>query len=82
MVEEILSPSDRMAEPGGPMKTIFFGEAASDSGSLGFSEACPLAVSAFPRLDVSAAVQSTHHPAQTAWTSIRSAISTINSTLA
>lgn len=24
------------------MKTIFLGEAASDSGSLGFSEACPL----------------------------------------
>jgi hypothetical protein len=31
-----------MAEPGGPMKTIFLGLAASDSGSLGFSEACPL----------------------------------------
>jgi hypothetical protein len=38
-VEEILSPSDRMAEPGGPMKTIFFGDAANDSGSFGFSEA-------------------------------------------
>jgi hypothetical protein len=24
------------------MKTIFFGEAASDSGSFGFSDACPL----------------------------------------
>ena len=42
IVEEILSPSERIAEPGGPMKTIFFGEAASDSGNLGFSEACPL----------------------------------------
>jgi len=31
-----------MADPGGPIKTIFFGEAASDSGSFGFSEACPL----------------------------------------
>jgi hypothetical protein len=28
-----------MAEPGGPMKTILFGDAARDSGSLGFSEA-------------------------------------------
>jgi hypothetical protein len=36
-----------MAEPGGPMKTIFFGEAARDSGSLGFSEACPLAKVSF-----------------------------------
>jgi hypothetical protein len=41
-VDEILSPSDRMAEPGGPMKTIRFGDAASDSGSFGFSDACPL----------------------------------------
>jgi hypothetical protein len=42
MVDEILSPSERMADPGGPMKTIFLGDAASDSGSLGFSEAWPL----------------------------------------
>ena len=31
-----------MAEPGGPMKMIFFGDAARDSGSAGFSDACPL----------------------------------------
>src|ERR1700761_8840902 len=42
IVDEILSPSDRIADPGGPMKTIFLCEAARDSGSLGFSEACPL----------------------------------------
>jgi hypothetical protein len=42
MVEEILSPRERMAEPGGPMKTILCFEAARDSGSRGFSEACPL----------------------------------------
>ena len=40
MVEEILSPSDRMAEPGGPIKTIL--DFASVSGRRGFSEACPL----------------------------------------
>lgn len=39
IVDEILSPSDRIADPGGPMKMIFLGEAANDSGSLGFSEA-------------------------------------------
>lgn len=39
MVEEILSPRERIAEPGGPMKMIFFGEAAKDSGSFGFSDA-------------------------------------------
>src|ERR1700738_1138576 len=42
IVEEILSPRDLIADPGGPMKTIFFGLAANDSGSFGFSEACPL----------------------------------------
>lgn len=42
MVDEILSPRERMAEPGGPIKMIFFEEAASDSGNLGFSEAWPL----------------------------------------
>ncbi|MBE3050140.1 hypothetical protein IMZ48_48115 [Candidatus Bathyarchaeota archaeon] len=42
IVDEILSPSERMADPGGPMKTIFFGDAARDSGSFGFSEAWPL----------------------------------------
>jgi len=39
MVDEILSPSERMAEPGGPMKTILCLDAASDSGRRGFSEA-------------------------------------------
>jgi len=42
MVDDILSPKDRIAEPGGPMKIIFLGEAAKDSGNLGFSEAWPL----------------------------------------
>src|SRR5689334_14087539 len=42
IVDEILSPSERIADPGGPIKMIFFGEAASDSGSLGFSDAWPL----------------------------------------
>ena len=41
MVEEILSPNDRIADPGGPMKTILCFDAARDSGSLGFSEAWP-----------------------------------------
>lgn len=44
MVDEILSPSERMAEPGGPMKMILCFDAASDSGSRGFSDACPLQV--------------------------------------
>lgn len=42
MVEEILSPRERMAEPGGPMKTTLFFNLARLSGSLGFSEAWPL----------------------------------------
>lgn len=42
MVDEILSPRDRMADPGGPINMIFLGDAANDSGSLGFSEAWPL----------------------------------------
>lgn len=42
MVEEILSPKDRMADPGGPMKMIFCLEAARESGRRGFSDACPL----------------------------------------
>jgi hypothetical protein len=37
MVDEILSPKDRMADPGGPMKMIL--ERASVSGSRGFSDA-------------------------------------------
>lgn len=32
------------------MKMIFLGEAASDSGSLGFSEACPLETQCQPNL--------------------------------
>jgi hypothetical protein len=42
MVDDILSPSNLMAEPGGPMKTIFCLEADRASGSFGFSDACPL----------------------------------------
>src|SRR4051812_34897731 len=76
MVDEILSPRDRMAEPGGPMKTIFLGDAASDSGSFGFSDAWPLTVS------LNLMPWTTYHPAQTACTSILSATSTIRSTLA
>jgi hypothetical protein len=60
------------------MKTIFFGEAAKDSGSFGFSDACPLFTSVSP----SQKFVETYHPAQTACTFIRSAISTINSTFA
>ena len=64
------------------MKTILFGDAASDSGSFGFSEACPLSqLSAVLRASFPSLVQ-THHPAQTACTPIRSAISTMSSTLA
>jgi hypothetical protein len=37
MVEEILSPKERMADPGGPMKTIL--DLARVSGNRGFSEA-------------------------------------------
>ena len=85
IVEEILSPSERMAEPGGPMKTIFFGDAAKDSGSLGFSEACPLQAPvlalAVPAAQATADAN-THQPAHTAWTFTRSAMSPINSTLA
>lgn len=40
MVDEILSPRDRIADPGGPIKTIF--DFARVSGSRGFSEAWPL----------------------------------------
>lgn len=71
------------------MKTIFFGEAASDSGSFGFSEAWPLFEETgqhwskrwFACRDFLVDIQ-TYQPAQTAWTFIRSAISTISSTLA
>jgi hypothetical protein len=71
------------------MKTILFGEAASDSGSLGFSEAWPLARNVRLLLDgtnrYAARVPGplpTHHPAQTAWTFILSATSTMSSTFA
>ena len=37
MVDEILSPRERMAEPGGPMKMIL--DFAKVSGRRGFSEA-------------------------------------------
>lgn len=66
------------------MKTIFLGDAAKDSGSFGFSEACPL----FTEKKVShqlrpmRALAKTYQPAHTAWTLILSAMSTINSTLA
>lgn len=71
------------------MKTIFFGEAASDSGSFGFSEAWPLfgvngqfrGLKNGSRVAILMSMQ-TYQPAQTAWTFIRSAISTISSTLA
>lgn len=66
------------------MKMIFLGEAARDSGSLGFSDAWPLmsiVSRSYPRIRIRSR-SCTHHPAQTAWTSIRSATSTINSTFA
>jgi hypothetical protein len=37
IVDEILSPKDRIAEPGGPINTIF--DLARVSGNFGFSEA-------------------------------------------
>jgi len=60
------------------MKTIFLGEAASCSGSLGFSEAWPLSLLV---LEVGQMLLA-YHPAQTASTFINSAFSTIKSTLA
>ena len=63
------------------MNTILFLDSASDSGSLGFSEAWPLKCG---QLGASRSLltQTAYHPAHTAWTSIRSATSTMSSTLA
>lgn len=38
-VNEILSPRERIADAGRPMKMIFFGDAARASGNRGFSDA-------------------------------------------
>lgn len=62
------------------MKTILFGEAARDSGSLGFSEAWPLRAISLTYTIVK--MLCSYHPAQTACTPMRSAISTMSSTLA
>jgi len=62
------------------MKTIFLGDAARDSGSFGFSEACPL--ERLSHVQSFADLASAYHPAHTACTFMRSAMSTINSTLA
>jgi len=62
------------------MKMIFLGDAARDSGSFGFSEACPL--KKISHVQSFACPASAYHPAHTACTFIRSAMSTINSTLA
>lgn len=37
-----MSPRERIAEPGGPIKTILFLLAARESGRRGFSDAWPL----------------------------------------
>lgn len=62
------------------MKMIFLGDAARDSGSLGFSDACPLDSHKYHQFNFAGC--GTDHPAQTACTFIRSAMSTISSTLA
>ena len=41
MVDEILSPKARMADPGGPKKAMPLAVRANESGSLGFSDAWP-----------------------------------------
>ena len=63
------------------MKTIFLGDAASASGSVGFSDAWPLDLLSTASLLVCPKVLA-YHPAHTACTSIRSATSTMSSTLA
>lgn len=63
------------------MKMIFLEEAAKDSGSAGFSDAWPLCDGQLLRKRFNK-FQGTDHPAQTACTFIRSAISTMSSTFA